>query len=254
MDSHCTRMEIVLHYRAWEKDPAALQNIAEETLKKFPRRQLPVFIPWFPNTSSKLPVKPKNAPPVVSVREVEQVKQSIATSETICNASLCYNSAERLKEFQPNIKAEQTLHVEHGETDLTNLGKPSGHGRGKLRRTWSVSLPSSKRKGSILPLSLELQRTLKKLKLHVFYRAWWIIEPSICNNQVLEDIWINLNGMIKHNELPSCNATIQRHENQILIFCDILYCEHVANSLRKKLNIKGKMNLLVHKYGIIHSF
>ncbi|XP_063151671.1 shieldin complex subunit 3 [Candoia aspera] len=253
MDSYCTRMEMVLHYRAWEKDPAALQKLAEEALKKFPRRQLPVFIPWFPKNLCKLPVKPRKAPPVISVREVEQVKQYIAASETICSYSLRYDCTEGLKEFQPNTKAGQTLQIEHGETDLGNLEKQSADGRYKLRRTWSVSLPNSKLKDSILPLSLELESTLKKLKLHAFYRAWWIIEPSICNNQVLEDIWINLSGMIKHNELPSCNATIQRCEGQILIFCDILYCEYVANNLRKKLNIKGKMNLLVHKYGIIHS-
>ncbi|XP_061475303.1 shieldin complex subunit 3 [Rhineura floridana] len=245
-------MEVVLHYRAWQRDPTALQKITEEALKEFPVRKLPSFISWFPNDLCKLPLKPKRKSPVISAEEVEQVKRHFAALETLCS-SPSYDCTEGLEEFHPDIKAGESLQAELEKNDVSNLGKQSANCKQKLRRSWSVSVPNSKLKNKILPLSRELQSTLEKLKLHAFYRAQWIIEPSTINNQTLEDVWVKINTMIKHKELPSCNAMIQRCEGQISVFCDILYCEHVANNLREKLNLKGKINLFVHKYGIIHS-
>ncbi|KAH0627974.1 hypothetical protein JD844_008598 [Phrynosoma platyrhinos] len=252
VDSYYTSMDVVLHYRAWQRDSALLQKIAEESLKEFPVRQLPSFIPWFPNDLCKLPLKPKREPPVISVEEAEQLKQHYATLETPCG-SPCYDCTEGLKEFHPDIKAGQCLQAEHGKFELSSLEKQLATGKQNIRRSWSASASNAKLKDKILPLSRELQSTLEKLKLHVFYRAQWIIEPSTLSNQTLEDIWTKLNRMIKHNELPSCNSTFQRSKEQILIFCDILYCEYIANYLKEKLNLRGKMNLFVHKYGIIHS-
>lgn len=245
-------MEVVLHYRAWQKDPTVLQKITEEALKEFPIRQPPSFTPWFLNDICKLPIKPKRKPPVVSVEEAEQVKQHFAAPEALCD-SLYYDCTEGLQEFNPNITPWQNLQTEYRQVKLSNLGKELTCDRPKLRRSWSVSIPNATLKDKILPLSKELHSTLEKLKLHSSYRAQWIIDPSTFNNQALEDIWIKLNRMIKHNELPSSNATIQRSEGQILVFCDILYCEYVGSHLKEKLNLGGKMNLSVHKYGIIHS-
>ncbi|XP_053156781.1 trafficking protein particle complex subunit 13 isoform X2 [Hemicordylus capensis] len=201
-------MEVVLHYRAWEKDPTVLQKITEEALKEFPVRQLPSFIPWFPN-DCKLPLKPKQRPPVISAEEAGQVQQHLATPETVCS-SPSYDCTEGLQEFHPNTKAGQCLQAECGGNNVNNFKKQSACDRQKLKRSWSVSVPNSKLKDKILPLSEELRSSLEKLKLHAFYRGQWLIEPSTFNNQTLEDIWIKLNRMIKHNELPSCNATIQR--------------------------------------------
>ncbi|XP_066473866.1 shieldin complex subunit 3 [Tiliqua scincoides] len=245
-------MEVVLHYRAWQKDPTVLQKITEEALKEFPVRQLPSFIPWFPNDICKLPIKPKRKPPVISIEEAEQVKQHLATPGALWG-SPDYDCTEGLQEFHPNTKSWQGLQAEYGKVNLSSLGKESTCDRPNLRRSWSVSVPNSKLRDKILPLSKELHNTLEKFKLHSFYRGQWIIDPSTFNNQTVEDIWIKLNRMIKHNELPSCNATIQRSEGQILVFCDILYCEYVGSHLREKLNLGGKLNLSVHKYGIIHS-
>lgn len=246
-------MEVVLHYREWQKDPIVLQKITAEALKEFPIRQLPKFTPWFPNDTCKLPIKPKRKPPIISTEEAEQVKQHLASPEVPCGSPY-YDCTERLQEFHPNVASWQCLQAENGNVSLDSLGKESACDQQKLRRSWSASVLNSKLKDKILlPLSKELHSTLEKLKLHSFYRAQWIIEPSIFNNQTLEDIWTKLNRMIKHNELPSCNATIQRSESQILVFCDILYCEYVGSNLREKLNLRGKMNLSVHKYGIIHS-
>ncbi|XP_042310026.1 shieldin complex subunit 3 [Sceloporus undulatus] len=249
-------MDVVMHYRTWQKDSALLQKIAEEALKEFPLRQLPRFIPWFPHDLCKLPLKPKREPPAISIEEAEQLKQQLkqqhATLETPCG-SPCYDCTEGLKEFHPGIKAGQCLQAEHGKIELSSLGTQLTTGKQNFRRSWSASATNSNLKDQILPLSRELQNTLEKLKLHVFYRAQWIIEPSILSNQTLEDIWTKLNRMIKHNELPSCNSTFRRSKGQILIFCDILYCEYIASNLREKLNLRGKMNLFVHNYGIIHS-
>ncbi|XP_048359839.1 shieldin complex subunit 3 [Sphaerodactylus townsendi] len=245
-------MEVVLHYRPWQKDPTILQKIAEEALKAFPVRHLPNFRPWFSNHSSKLPFKPKRRPPIISAEEAEQVKQHLASPEGVCG-SQSYDCTEGLQEFHPDLKAGQCIQAEFGRINLNDLGEQLANSRLKLRRSWSVSVPSSDLKDKIMPLSRELRSILENLKLHAFYRARWIIEPSTFNNQTLEDIWVKLNRMIKHNELPSCNATIQRCADEIWVFCDILYCEYVGNNLRKKLNLGGIMNMFVHKHGVIFS-
>lgn len=245
-------MEVVLHYRPWQKDPAVLQKITEEALKEFPVRKLTSFRPWFPSHSCRLPFKPKRRPPVISAEEAEQVKQHLAIPETVCG-SLMYDCTEGLQEFHSDLKVGQHMQAGYSKINVCSLGKQSANGSMKLRRSWSVSVPSSDLKGKVLPLSRKLQGILENLKLHVFYRAKWIIEPSTFNNQTLEDIWAKLNQMIKHNELPSCNATIQRCEDQIWVFCDILYCEYVGSNLRKKLNLGGIMNLFVQRHGVIYS-
>ncbi|KAM9213017.1 shieldin complex subunit 3 [Leptosomus discolor] len=248
-------MEVVLHYRPYQNDLVKLQKFAEAAVKEFPIRQLPRFTPWFPNDLYRLPLKPRKQPPVISYEEAEELNQ-LSTPSQCVTGSADYDCTKNLIEFQSNVKHEQTFikaQIVHRPINLENKGELPPSGKQKLKRSWSVSLHSPKLKEKILPLSQELQSNLERLKLHAFYRAKWTIEQSVCNNQNLEDIWIKLNRLIKQNELPSCNATIQRSVGQIWIFCDILYCEYVRNILREKLSLTDKMNLLVHKFGIIFS-
>ncbi|KAM6188133.1 LOW QUALITY PROTEIN: shieldin complex subunit 3 [Sarcoramphus papa] len=251
-------MEVVLHYRPHQRDLIKLQKFAEAAVKEFPIHQLPRFTPWFPNDLYRLPLKTKKQPPVISSEtrtEAEELKQLSTSSEYIIG-SPDYDCTKNLLEFQSNMKHGQTLiqaQTVHRSINLENQGEPPLNGKQKLKRSWSVSLLSPKLKEKILPLSQELRNNLERLKLHAFYRAKWTIEQSICNNQNLEDVWIKLNRLIKQNELPSCNATIQRSVGQIWIFCDMLYCEYVRNILREKLSLTDKMNLLVHKFVIIFS-
>ncbi|NXS06311.1 SHLD3 protein, partial [Neodrepanis coruscans] len=248
-------MEVVLHYRPYQRDLIKLQKFAEAAVKEFPIRQLPRFAPWFPNDLYRLALKPKKQAPVISCEEAEELKHLSTPSECV-TGSPDYDCTKHLREFQSSVKHSPALtqaQAVHRPVNLGYEGQPPPKGKQKLKRSWSVSLPSAKLKENILPLSQELQKNLERLKLHAFYRAKWTIEQSICNNRNLEDIWIKLNRLIKQNELPSCNATIQRSIGQIWIFCDILYCEYVRNVLREKLSLTDKMNLLVHKYGIIFS-
>ncbi|XP_031413110.1 shieldin complex subunit 3 [Meleagris gallopavo] len=248
-------MEVVLHYRPHQRDLTELQKFAEAAVKEFPIRQLPRFTPWFPNDLYRLPLKPKKQPPVISSEEAEELKQLTTPSEYIVE-SPSYDCTKNLLEFQSDVNHGQTLiHTQNGrrQINLENQGEPPSNEKQKLKRSWSVSLNSPKLKEKILPLSKELQNNLERLKLHAFYRAKWTIEQSNCSNQNLEDIWIKLNRLIKQNELPSCNATIQRSLGQIWIFCDILYCEYIRNILREKLSLTDKMDLFVHKFGIIFS-
>ncbi|XP_062068103.1 shieldin complex subunit 3 [Lepus europaeus] len=244
--------EIILHYRPYESDPTQLPKIAEKAIQDFPTRPLSRFIPWFPYDGSKFPVKPKRSPPVISGEAIEDVKQSLTSSEQDVK-SQSYDCTVDLLEFQPRLKKQHLMqsYTLDGQTDSGNLDKQSEE-RHK-RRSWSVSLPNSNCTGKILPLSKKLQDSLKALNLHSLYRARWTIEHTICDHQTLEDIWAKLNQIIRHNELPSCNATIQRHLGQIWVFCDIMYCEYVGNLIKRRLALTGKINLFVHKYGVIFS-
>ncbi|XP_045350758.1 shieldin complex subunit 3 [Leopardus geoffroyi] len=247
--------EVILHYRPYENDPTQLSKIAEKALQDFPTRPLSRFIPWFSHDGSKLPLKPKRSPPVISEEAAEDVKLYLTISEHDVK-SQSYDCTIDLLEFQPNLKKEKHLiqsRTLNEQTNSGNLDKQSEKGRQHKKRFWSVSLPNSNCTENIFPLSKKLQDSLKALNLHSLYRARWTIEHTICNNQTLEDIWAKLNQIIRHNELPSCNATIQRHLDQIWVFCDIMYCEYVGNLLKGRLALTGKMNLCVRKYGVIFS-
>lgn len=247
--------EIILHYRACESDPTQLLKIAEKAIQDFPTRPLSRFIPWFPHDGSKLPLKPKRSPPVISEEATEDVKQYLAISEHDVK-SQSYDCTVALLEFQPNLKEKKHLihsHTLNEQTTSGNLEKRSEKGKQHKTRSWSVSLPIRNCTEDIFPLSRKLQDSIKALDLHLFYRARWTIDQTVCNNQTLEDIWAKLNRIIRHNELPSCNATIQRHLGQIWVFCDIMYCEYVGNLLKGRLALTGKINLFVRKHGIIFS-
>ena len=248
--------EVILHYRPYESDPTQLPKIAEKAIQDFPTRPLLRFIPWFPHDGSRLPLKPKRSPPGISEEAAEDVRQYLAISERSMK-SQSYDCTVDLLEFQPNLKRKKHLIQSHTLNEQTNSGsleKQAEKEKRHKKRSWSVSsLPSSNCTENVFPLSKKLQDNLKALNLYSFYRARWTIDHTICNNQTLEDIWTKLNRIIRHNELPSCNATIQRHFGQIGVFCDIMYCEYVGNLLKGRLALTGKINLFVHKYGVIFS-
>ncbi|CAH6787613.1 Shld3 [Phodopus roborovskii] len=246
--------EVILHYRPYEKDPMQLAKIAEKAIQDFPTHPLSRFIPWFPQDGSKLPLKPKRLPPVVSREAAENVKQYITISEPSVK-SQSYDCTVDLLEFQPSLKTQHLIqsHAVNEQNNSGSLDRNSGKGKQRRKRSWSVSLASKHCSKKIFPLSKTLQASLKTLHLHSLHRARWTLEYSACNNQTLEDIWTKLNHLIRHNELPSCNATIQRQLGQIWVFCDIMYCEYVGNVLKERLSLTGKIHLFVHKYGVIFS-
>lgn len=247
--------EVILHYRPYESDSTQLLKIAKKIIQDFPTRPLSRFIPWFPHDGSKCTLKPKRSPPVISEEAAEDVKQYSAIAEHDVK-SQSYDCTVDLLEFQPNLRKKHLIqsYTLNEQTNSGNVNKQSEKGRQHRKRSWSVSLPSHNYTENIFPLSEKLQDSLKALNLHSLYRARWTIEHTICNSsQTLEDIWAKLNQIIRHNELPSCNATIQRHLGQIWVFCDIKYCEYVGNLLKGRLALTGKINLFVHKYGVIFS-
>ncbi|KAM6224925.1 shieldin complex subunit 3 [Rhynchocyon petersi] len=247
--------EVILYYRPCESDPTQLPKITEQVLKEFPTRPPSRFIPWFPHDGSKLALKPGRPPPVISEEAVEDVKQDLTILEREVK-SQSYDCTVDLLEFQPNLKRKRYLiqsRTLEKHSHSGNLDIPSGKQKQHLQRSWSVSVHSSNCTGNIFPLSKKLQDILNTLNLHSLDRARWTIEHAVCDSQTLEDIWVKLNRIIRHNELPSCNATIQRHLGQIWVFCDIMHCEYVGNLLKERLALTGKINLFVRKYGVIFS-
>lgn len=246
--------EVILHYRPYENDPTQLAKIVEKAIQDFPTHPLSRFVPWFPQDGSKLPLKPKRLPPAISGEAAETVKQRLTISEPNIK-SQSYDCTVELLEFQTSVKMQNLgqSHTLNEQTSSGSLDKNSRKENQPKKRSWSVSLGSKHCPEKFFPLSKKLQASLKTLHLHSLHRARWTLEDSVCNNQTLEDIWTKLNHLIRHHELPSCNATIQRQLGQIWVFCDIMYCEYVGNLLKERLSLVGKINLFVHKYGVIFS-
>lgn len=247
--------EITLHYRPHETDCTQLPRIIERLIQDFPTRPLPRFIPWFPHDGSHLPLKPERPPPVISEESVEDVRHFLTLSER-GGESRSYDCTVDLLEFRPVLRKKRHLlraHTLSEHTDPGAQGKRTEPGKRLKERSWSVSLPTSTWRGDPFPLSEKLQASLRTLNLHSLHRARWVIAHTACGNQTLEDMWAELNRIIRHNELPSCNATIQRDLEQIWVFCDVMYCEYVGKLLKERLALSGKIHLFVHKYGVIFS-
>uniref|UniRef100_A0A8D0P134 Trafficking protein particle complex subunit 13 n=1 Tax=Sus scrofa TaxID=9823 RepID=A0A8D0P134_PIG len=137
--------EVILHYRPYESDPTHLPKIAEKVIQDFPTRPLSRFIPWFPHDGSRLPIKPKRSPPVISEEAAEDVRQYLAISGHGVK-SQSYDCTVDLLEFQPNLKKKKHLirsHTLNEQTNSGNLDKQSEKGKRHKKRSWSISLPSS---------------------------------------------------------------------------------------------------------------
>ncbi|XP_069078927.1 shieldin complex subunit 3 [Pleurodeles waltl] len=248
-------VEVVVHYRPGYGDKRSLQRITEAALEKFPTRIVPKFMPWFSNENSKHLLKPKKNPPILSFEDVENIRHKCPASQLL-TPSQGIDCTRLLLEFHPNLSPRKPLFRSQTvplDVDCGNFQKVSLNKIKALRRRWSVSIPSDRCKNKIIPLSKELQGILDRLNLHSFCRARWTIEESVCVRHTLEDTWALLNSIIRHKELPLCNATIQRDIGQILVFCDIFCCEYVGGILKKRLHLVGNILLHVHKYGIIFS-
>nr|XP_010307524.1 PREDICTED: LOW QUALITY PROTEIN: trafficking protein particle complex subunit 13-like [Balearica regulorum gibbericeps] len=197
-------MEVVLHYRPHQRDLIKLQKFAEAAVKEFPIRQLPRFTPWFPNDLYRFPLKPKKQPPVISCEEAEELKQLSTPSEYV-TGSPDYDCTKNLLEFQSNVKHGQTLiqaQTVQRPINLENQGELPSNGKQKLKRSWSVSLPSPKLKEKILPLSQELQNNLERLNLHAFYRAKWTIEQSVLMRLTKPTLFTNIPVTCEERDLP----------------------------------------------------
>ncbi|XP_040836799.1 shieldin complex subunit 3-like [Ochotona curzoniae] len=220
--------EITLHYRPCENDSAQPSKIAEKVIQVR-------FIPWFPYDGSRLPVKPKRSLPALSREAVKDVKLSLTVFEQEV-ISQSYGCAVGLWEFQPGLKRQPLMQSHSLEVQVppAQLQKQSEKGKKKhKRRPWGVSPPHSHCTGEILPLFKNIARHLEDTNFTFAFR--WTIEHTIFHHQTPEDIWSKPNRIIGPNELPSCNATIQRYLSLVWVLYDIIYCEYVGNLLKKRI-------------------
>ncbi|XP_041046153.1 trafficking protein particle complex subunit 13 isoform X6 [Carcharodon carcharias] len=231
-------MELMIHYRPNQDCPEVLK-IAKRLLEDFPQRTSPGFIPWFPNNMQSLPVKPEKCPPTISNEEAKRIEKYLVDIEFKTEAQN-YDCTEDLLEFSANLLWDGPLtrvaaveflpemaHLCCGVTDKEY----------KSERSWSIAGYSRIRGPSTLAVSQRLQILKEKLQLHSFQRAKWVIDQSNCSTRQLEEIWVKLSSIIKHGDLPGCNAKIHRHLGQIWVFCDLVCCEYVGNLIKQILNL-----------------
>ncbi|KAL7885088.1 hypothetical protein AOLI_G00078580 [Acnodon oligacanthus] len=231
-------MDVCLHTK---KDQDNVVFIAERALQDFPCRALPAFTPWFPSTADRsLPIKPKNAPPVISSKRPRS-SRCLPSSELEVCGSPC-PSDEEVHKRKPSTSP--------GAADGTGPAQVESVSE-KFKRSWSVFSHKTKTNESTQSFSRPFHRTIETYSLHFHQRAKWIIGELNCAPQSLEEVWTKLSHAIKHSRLPTCNANFQRNLAQIWVYCDILYCEFVGNFLRQKLQLSGEITLAVHKLGSI---
>lgn len=246
-------MDVLLHYRRQNNLPQLLE-IAEKAIEKFPTRPLPRFKPWFPHSDSKPPLTPTTIPPVISPNEVARIEHVLFASQPLV-ASQSYDCTDGLQEFCTDLKRHRFSHRAssvHLEAAVLSEERTFNEAR-EFKRSWSVSVPGRLLGENVQPFSKEFQQVLEGFQLHSLQRAKWVIEECNCKGMDLESVWTLLSRAMRHSKLPTCNANIQRDLGQIWIFCDILYCEYVANFLKQHFQLAGKLSLVVHKHGNIFS-
>nr|DBA23533.1 TPA: hypothetical protein GDO54_014441 [Pyxicephalus adspersus] len=248
-------MEVILHYRPSENTPGNAHKLCVGSLEEFPARRLPKFAPWFPHCIRSFTLKPQRCPPPVPSDFSSKADHSPFDPLHV-ETFLYFDSTPSLLEFNTNVYAEHNKETEsYKDKDIhcpatvnENISDISAQ-----FRTWSICTHKAKKKDTDLSPSEELKAVLEKRNLNIYYRGRWIVVPSVCGTRTLEDVWRKLSRLLRDKVLPSCNATIQRDINEIWIFCDLRYCEHIGALVKSELQLSGKMDLCVHKHGTIFS-
>ncbi|XP_072353027.1 trafficking protein particle complex subunit 13 isoform X10 [Scyliorhinus torazame] len=232
-------MELVVHYRPNQDCSADVLKIAKRLLEDFPQRTSQRFMPLVPNNLQSLPVKPQKCPPTISNEEAKRIEKYLVEL-AFKTETQNYDCTEDLLEFSANLQrvgpltwvatAELLPKMTHLCCEVTNEDY-------KSERSWSIAGYSRIKGPSTLAISQRLQMIKEKLQLHSFQRAKWVIDQPNCSARHLDEIWAKLNSVIKHGDLPGCNAKIHRHLGQIWVFCDIVCCEYVGHLIKQILNL-----------------
>ncbi|XP_066500739.1 shieldin complex subunit 3 [Hoplias malabaricus] len=233
-------MDVCLHYKNAPDKLNGLVSITQRALEDFPTRVLPTFTPWFPSgTDRSLPLKPKNAAPVITSHQLISSTYCLPRSDFFFKN--CFPDDEEVCK-----KKLTSLELVDGEwsEQVQNVAK-------KCKRSWSVFSQKMKTKESAHSFSRQFHKTFETYGLHFHQRAKWIICELNCAPQSVEEVWTKLNHAIKHSTLPTCNGNFQRNLSQIWVYCDVFYCEYIGYFLRKKLQLSGEITLSVHKLGNI---
>ncbi|XP_048459435.1 shieldin complex subunit 3 [Rhincodon typus] len=247
-------MELVVHYRPNQDFSSEVLKITEKLLEDFPRKSSPRFIPWFSDDIKSLPIKPKKRPPSISNEEAQRIEKYLVEVEFKAETQN-YDCTEDLLEFSANLQMDHLAEVAAAEfvPGMTDLLCGVTNEEYKSERSWSITGYSRTKGLNILTVSQRLQIIKEKLQLHSFQRAKWVIDQSNFSAEQLEEIWAKLSSVIKHGDLPGCNAKIHRHLGEIWVFCDLMCCEYVGYFIKQILNLTGKISLLVHRHGLIYN-
>lgn len=227
--------DVVVHYKPSSSDIVTLIDYTERALAVFPCRVLPIFRPWYPSDGISQPIRPLNAPPVISKKYLD------GTQALIRSANLRKESSSReLVELTSSAQR-------HGKSGLLLHKK-------KVSRSWCVTKRKSILSWNSQPQSKQFGKVVCSNKLHLRQRVKWLLfEQNCATAGGLEEVWHVLNLAIKNSKLPTCNANIQRDSGQIWVFCDVAHCEYVGKYLKEKFQLNGNITLFVYKLGNIFS-
>ncbi|KAM3940026.1 shieldin complex subunit 3 [Leptodactylus fuscus] len=249
-------MEVILHCRPEQNNVDNLQKIAAGSLEEFPLRLLPKFVPWFPYHLPAFILKPQKCPPFVSVDLTSKVDYDPFDPVNV-EPFICQDPTPNLLEFRANTSIDKDKQTASAEQDNVVYEGPNPCetvSKEKMYvRPWSVCTRRVGGKDSAIPPSPELKDILDRLKLNLYHRGRWTILSSVCGDRSMEETWDKLSRLIRHGVLPSCNAILQQDIREIWIFCDLRYCEYIGKLVRAKLNLSGKIDLYIHKHGVILS-
>ncbi|XP_030620907.1 shieldin complex subunit 3 [Chanos chanos] len=240
-------MDIVLHYKDGQGRLNDLLLATKNALEEFPCRVLPVFKPWFPSGLDRsLPIKPRNAPPVISSENFEEFRRCKCQSsfQDLVSSPQNGDCAADPKKIEVTSLREAARN-----TEASDRQGQSRDASKTCKRSWSVISQTVKSMDSTQSFSRRFHKIIERHRLHLHQRAKWIIRDFNCDR--IEDSWVKLSRAISHSRLPTCNANFQRSLAQIWVYCDVFYCEYVGNFLKQELKLTGSIVLAVHKLGSI---
>jgi len=236
--------------------------LTHRALQEFPSRVLPRFKPWFPSASdAHKPIRPLKPAPLISSEDLQSV--SLRLEDASDRTKPIESEAERSKPWFPSasdphkpikplkpaplISSEDLQSVSLRLEDASDRTKPIE----RSKRSWCVITDRSAPLKIPRSFSRLFLKTVEKHGLHLRQRVKWVVCERNCGARSMEELWLDLNRVIRRSRMPTCNANYQRALPQIWLYCDVFYCEYIGNVLKQEFQLSGQITLTAHKLGDI---
>ncbi|XP_076003576.1 shieldin complex subunit 3 [Genypterus blacodes] len=189
-----------------------------------------------PKVSVLVDERPHDGPLTQSTRKSTTENQQTSKDDDVCMSET------------PN-RPHPAARSDREERDVARAAPGS-----PLRRSWSIFALTGVSLPSPLSLSKLFHHVVSTHRLHLRQRAKWVVRQQNCGTgRDIEQVWRCLNRAVRSSGLPTCNANIQREQEEIWVFCDLLYSELVGRFLKDELRLCGSIHLCVHRRGNVFS-